>query len=183
MDDEQFADAVRATFEAGFTGLKLYFMIGLPGEDDADVAAIGDMVATAAAAARAIAHGRGRVSVAVSSYVPKAHTPFEAAPFAGEAVLRRRQPLLRGLMPRGVRLSFHDVGASLVEATLARGGPRSAELVEAAWRRGARFDSWTEWFDVGVWRAAAAEVGIGPGRDRSRTAGRAGALGDGRCRV
>ncbi len=50
VDEEQFATAVRATFEAGFTGLKLYFMIGLPGEDDADVAAIGDMVATAAAA-------------------------------------------------------------------------------------------------------------------------------------
>jgi len=160
VDEEQFTTAVRATFQAGFTGLKLYFMIGLPAEDDADVAAIADMVATAAAEARAIAHGRGRVSVAVSSYVPKAHTPFAAAAFAGEAVLRRRQTLLRGLMPRGVRLSCHDVGASLVEATLARGGPRSAELVEAAWRRGARFDSWTEWFDVGLWRAAAAEVGV-----------------------
>jgi radical SAM superfamily enzyme YgiQ (UPF0313 family) len=160
VDDEQFATAVRATFQAGFTGLKLYFMIGLPGEDDADVGAIANMVATAAATARAVAHGRGRVSVAVSSYVPKAHTPFETAAFAGEAALRRRQTLLRGLMPRGVRLSCHDIGASVVEAALARGGPRSGELVEAAWRRGARFDGWTEWFDVELWRAAATDVGI-----------------------
>jgi radical SAM superfamily enzyme YgiQ (UPF0313 family) len=160
VDDEQFATAVRATFEAGFTGLKLYFMIGLPGEDDAAVAAIADMATAAASAARAIAHGRARVSVAVSSYVPKAHTPFETAAFAGEEVLRRRQTLLRDLMPRGVRISCHDVGASVVEAALARGGPRSGELIEAAWRRGARFDGWTEWFDVELWRAAATDVGV-----------------------
>lgn len=159
VDDATFVDAVRAAFMAGFTGLKLYFMIGLPGEDDAAAAAIADMAAVAAAQAREIARGRARLSVSIASYVPKAQTPFATAPFAGEEVLRRRQQLLRLRMPRGVRVSFHDLGASLVEASLARGDETAGALLEAAWRRGARFDGWSEQFDLRIWRAAAAEVG------------------------
>ena len=160
VDDAQFEEAVRATFMGGFTGLKLYFMIGLPGETDADMAGIVRMTATAARLAKDIARGRGRLSVAVSSYVPKAHTPFQLEPFAGEAVLRRRQRLLHDAMPRHVRVSFHDVAASLVEATLARGGPGSARLVEEAWRHGACFDGWSEHFRFSIWEAAAVITGL-----------------------
>ena len=160
VDDAQFEEAVRATFGGGFTGLKLYFMIGLPGETDADVAGIARMAGTAVRLAKEIARGRARLSVAVSSYVPKAHTPFQLEPFAGAAVLRHRQQLLREAMPRHVRVSFHDVAASLVEATLARGGPGSDRLVEEAWRRGARFDGWSEHFRFSLWEAAAAATGI-----------------------
>ena len=151
---------MRATFLGGFTGLKLYFMIGLPGETDADVAGIARMTRAAARLAKDIARGRARLTVAVSSYVPKAHTPFQLEPFAGEAALRQRQRLLRAAMPRGVRVNFHDVAASLVEATLARGGPGSDRLVEEAWRRGARFDGWSEHFRFSLWEAAAAATGI-----------------------
>ena len=160
VDDAAFVEAVRAVFLTGFTGLKLYFMIGLPGEDDAAAAAIADMAAIAAAQAREIAKGRARLSVSVSAYVPKAGTPFETAPFAGEETLSRRQQLLRGRMPRGVKMSFHDLGASVVEASLARGDAATSALIEAAWRRGARFDGWSEQFDLRIWRAAASEVGV-----------------------
>ena len=160
VNDEQFDAAVRATFEGGFTGLKLYFMIGLPGETDEDVLAIAHLATNATRLAREIGRGRVRVSVSVSSYVPKAHTPFELEPFAGEVTLRRRQQLLREAISKGVRVAFHDVAASLVEATLARGGPGSHRLVEEAWRRGARFDGWTEHFDVRRWRDAAAAAGV-----------------------
>ena len=85
VDEAQFDEAVRATFEGGFTGLKLYFMIGLPGETDEDVLGIARMAATAARLAKEIGRGRARLSVSVSSYVPKAHTPFELEPFAGES--------------------------------------------------------------------------------------------------
>ncbi|HTX68644.1 MAG TPA: radical SAM protein [Thermoleophilia bacterium] len=163
VDEAQFDEAVRATFEGGFTGLKLYFMIGLPGETDEDVLGIARMAGAATRLAREIGKGRARVSVAVSSYVPKAHTPFELERFAGEQVLRRRQQLVREATPRGVRVAFHDVAASVVEATLARGGPGTARLVEAAWRRGARFDGWSEHFDVRRWEEAAAATGIGLG--------------------
>ena len=160
VDDAQFEQAVRATFEGGFTGLKLYFMIGLPGETDDDVRGISRMAGAAARLAKEIARGRARLSVSVSSYVPKAHTPYQLEPFAGDETLRRRQRLVREAMPRGVRVAFHDVSASVVEATLARGGPGTDRLVEAAWRDGARFDGWSEHFDARRWATAAEATGI-----------------------
>ena len=170
VDEVQFDEAVRATFVGGFTGLKLYFMIGLPGETDEDVLGIARMAASAARLAKEIGRGRARLSVSVSSYVPKAHTPFELEPFAGAETLRRRQQLVREAVPRGVRVAFHDVAASTVEATLARGGPGTDRLVAEAWRAGARFDGWSEHFDARHWEAAAAATGIGlgePGVDRA----------------
>jgi hypothetical protein len=124
------------------------------------------MVGTAARLAKQIGRGRARLSVSVSSYVPKAHTAFQLEPFAGEETLTRRQRLLRAALPRNVLVSFHDVAASLVEATLARGGPGSDALVEEAWRLGARFDGWSEHFSFAVWQKAAAAVGIALGESR-----------------
>jgi radical SAM family uncharacterized protein len=160
VDDAQFEEAVRATFSGGFTGLKLYFMIGLPGETDDDVLGIARMAGVAARVAREVAKGRARLSVSVSSYVPKPHTPHEREPFAGAEVLQRRQRLVREAMPRGVRPSFHDVAASGVEAALARAGEGSHRLVEEAWRRGARFDGWSEHFRHQAWKEAAAALGL-----------------------
>ena len=173
VDEGELQAAVRGVFRAGYSGLKLYFMVGLPGETDDDVAAIAALASSALATARASAPGRARISVAVSSFVPKAHTPFERAGFAGESVIGRRQELLRGRLPRQVRVRFHDIGASLVEATMAMGGREVAGLIEAAWRGGARFDGWSESFDAGIWRRAAAETGIDLG---GTTWGRADAL-------
>ncbi len=152
-------DAAAATFHAGFTGLKLYFMIGLPGECDEDVLAI----AQAASAVRDLARatrGRARVSAAVSAFVPKAGTAFQRERFAGLEVLQARQRLLRGAWPRGVKLALHDARAAVVEARLAVGGREWSAVVEAAWRAGARFDSWREHFDLARWERAAASVGM-----------------------
>ena len=160
VDQQAFSAAVRGVFGAGYSGLKLYFMVGLPGETDDDVAAIAGMASSALSDARSAAPGRARVSIAVSSFVPKAHTPFERAGFAGEAVIRHRQDLLRSSLPRQIRVRFHDVGTSLVEATMAMGGAEVGELIEAAWRGGARFDGWSESFDAAIWRRAADDVGI-----------------------
>ena len=160
VDEDDFGAAVESVFRAGYSGLKLYFMVGLPGETDDDVAAIADLAAMALERAAAAAPGRARVSLAVSSFVPKAHTAFERAGFAGESLIRRRQQLLRQRLPRQVRARFHDVETSLVEATMAMGGREVGALVEAAWRGGARFDGWSESFDAGVWRRAAGELGI-----------------------
>ena len=171
VDEDDLGAAVGAVFRAGYSGLKLYFMVGLPGETDDDVAAIAGLAGRALERAAAAAPGRARLSLAVSSFVPKAHTAFERAGFAGESVIRRRQELLRQRLPRQVRARFHDVETSLVEATMAMGGREVGALIEAAWRGGARFDGWSESFDAGVWRRAADELGIELG-------GRAWATGD-----
>lgn len=172
VDDKQFEQAVRATFAGGFTGLKLYFMIGLPGETDDDVLGIASMSETALRLAREIGRGRVRLSISVSSYIPKPHTPYELEPFAGAETLRRRQRLLRAALPRNVRVAFHDVEASLVEATLARGGRGSDRLVQEAWQRGARFDGWSEQFNFTAWQGAAAALGVELGEPAFLRAGR-----------
>jgi len=160
VDDGQFLEAVRAAYGSGFTGVKLYFMIGLPGERDEDVRAIAALAGAALGEGRRLIGGRAALSLSVSSFVPKAQTPLQWEPFAGTDVIVARQELLRAAMPRGARLSFHDVGASQVEAALARGGTELAKLVEGAWRRGARFDGWREHFDLAAWRRAAGEAGL-----------------------
>ena len=159
VDEALFRDAVRAVYSSGFIGLKLYFMIGLPGETDADVRAIGTLAREALEMGRGLVGGRATLSVAVSSFVPKPHTPFQWEPFAGATVLGERQRLLRAAMPRSVRLNFHDVDASVVENALARGGADLGEVIEQAWRLGARFDGWREHFDIARWRAAARRTG------------------------
>ena len=158
--DGMLTDAATATFRGGFTGLKLYFMIGLPGEDDDDVRAIAALTNATQGVARSIAGGRARVSAAVSAFVPKAATPFQWERFAGEEEVARRQRLLRDVWPRGVKLSMHDARAAVVEARLALGGEELAALVEGAWRRGARFDGWSEHFSLERWELAAAEAGL-----------------------
>ena len=160
VTEAAFDDAVTAVARAGFSSLKLYYMIGLPEETDADVTAIITMVAAALRQVRETARGRLRVGVSVSSFVPKPQTAFEREPFVGEAVISRRQRMLRESLPREVKLSLHDVRASTVEATLATGDETLGETIEAAWRQGARFDSWTEGFDLRLWQAAAAGTGV-----------------------
>lgn len=160
VDEEQFRDAVAAVAAGGFSGLKLYFMLGLPGESDEDVLGIARMTTAAAAQAREHGRGRLRLSVSVSTFVPKPFTPFEQEPFAGGDVVRRRQRLLREALPRGVRVAFHDVETSRIEASLARGGRGAAAVVEGAWRRGARFDAWSEHHAPSAWQAAAADTGV-----------------------
>jgi len=101
------------------------------------------------------------VAVSVSTFVPKAHTPFQWDGQLPLEELRRRQAMLRQAMPRkGVELSFHDAGSSLLEAVLAKGGREVAWAVEAAWRAGAVFDAWSEQFSLERWIEAFASVGI-----------------------
>jgi radical SAM family uncharacterized protein len=165
VTEEQLMEVVRRAFGAGWRRMKLYFMIGLPTETDEDVLAIGELVGRVMAAAREAA-GRDRrgavtISVTVSTFVPKALTPFqwEAQLTIGE--VERRQALLRSRMPRkSVQLSWHDPQTSRLEGLFARGDSRVAPLIEAAWRAGARFDAWTEQFKPDLWWRKAEELGI-----------------------
>lgn len=164
--EEDLMATVRAAFESGWRRVKLYFMIGLPTETDEDVLAIADLVgrvlATAREAAGPVQKGAVKVSVAVSTFVPKALTPFQWEGMLAADEISRRQALLRAAMPRkSVQLSWHDLEVSRLEALMARGGRELADLIEAAWRAGARFDAWTERFDAGRWWGEAERLGMG----------------------
>ena len=165
VTEEDLLSTVDHAFHAGWRRIKLYFMIGLPTETDDDVAAIGDLVKKVIDRAREAAgpSGRGavRLSVSVSTFVPKAHTPFQWEPQIDRDQVAHRQRILRSTMPgRGVDLSYHDVEVSLVEGAIARGGREIADVIEAAWRGGAAFSAWTEEFDPRTWAAAFRACGL-----------------------
>ncbi|MCE5190433.1 MAG: TIGR03960 family B12-binding radical SAM protein [Actinomycetia bacterium] len=167
VTEEDLLTTVTQAFSAGWRRVKLYFMIGLPTETDEDVARIGELVARVLEAAREVTppaeRGGMRVAVSVSTFVPKAHTPFQWEAQIPIEEVRRRQRVLRDAMPKkGVDLSYHDAEVSFLEGVLARGGREVADVIEAAWRGGARFDAWTEEFQPARWTLAFEATGVDP---------------------
>ena len=165
VTEEDLLVTVSDAFAAGWRRMKLYFMIGLPTETDEDVAAVGALVGRVLAAAREAApseeRGAVRLAVSVSTFVPKAHTPFQWEPQLPRSETARRQSILKAAMPRrGVELSWHDPDASLLEGALARGDRRMADAIEAAWSAGAVFDAWTERFSLAPWLEVFARLDI-----------------------
>lgn len=161
-DVDLFATA-RAAFEEGWKHLKLYFMIGLPGETPADFDGI---IQTARAISRIGKEVRGKfadVNVTISPMVPKPHTPFQ---FAGQKSFEYVQEVQERLhrMARGSRihLRMHDPKTSYVEAVMARGDRRVGRAVVEAWKLGSRFDEWREHFNYDRWMEAFKRAGIDP---------------------
>lgn len=165
VTQEQLLATTEKAFSAGWRRVKLYFMLGLPTETDADIAGMGSLVARVLGIAREVTppgeRGSIRVGVSVSTFIPKAHTPFQWEAQLPLGEVRRRQGLLRASMPRkGVDLSWHDPEVSFLEGILARGGRDLAAVVEGAWRRGARFDAWSDEFRLDRWVDALEEAGV-----------------------
>jgi radical SAM-linked protein len=147
--------AVEEAFRTGRTTLKLYFMIGFPLEEDADVEGIADLCLKIREKGREMLgdrRNRLQLNISVNNFIPKSFTPFQWTGMADRVTLRRRQELLRERLRRpGIRLALHGVDRSYLEAALARGGSEMAAIIEEAWRAGARFDNWTEEFSNAAW--------------------------------
>ena len=161
-DVDLFATA-RAAFQEGWKHLKLYFMIGLPGETQADFDGI---IQTGRAISRIGKEVRGKfadVNVTISPMVPKPHTPFQ---FAGQKSFEYVQEVQERLhrMARGSRihLRMHDPKTSYVEAVMARGDRRVGRAVVEAWKLGSRFEEWREHFNYDRWMEAFKRAGIDP---------------------
>jgi radical SAM superfamily enzyme YgiQ (UPF0313 family) len=156
-------EAVRAAYEAGWETVKLYFMIGLPGETDDDVAGIAEMANEVCALRKRMGRGPARVNVSVATFVPKPHTPFQWEPMAPRDEIARRQAIVReGVRHKRVRVSFHDVESSLLEGALSRGDRRLAGALLEARRRGCAFEAWTEGRSPERWREAFEAAGLDP---------------------
>ncbi len=163
--DEDLFGAAETAWSLGWNRIKLYFMIGLPGEraEDAD-----EIVSLAEGTARLRGrHGpsAGRVNVTVSPFVPRPHTPFQWEGQADPSLLiSRRDRILARSRVRSVRYKFHDPARSVVEGLLARGDEAVSRVVLRAFLSGARFEAWDDRFDPAIWRTAMREEGIDPGR-------------------
>ncbi|MEB3323197.1 MAG: TIGR03936 family radical SAM-associated protein, partial [Synechococcaceae cyanobacterium] len=167
LTDEDLLRGIRTAMENGYRRVKLYFMIGLPGETDDDVRGIADTCRSLQQRCGDL--GRLDLNLTISNFTPKPHTPFQWHSVS-TAEFRRRQELLRqALRPlRGVRAHFTDVRLSAMEDFVGRGDRRLAPVIEAAWRAGAGMDAWFETIERthAAWTAAIEAAGLG-GRYRA----------------
>jgi radical SAM family uncharacterized protein len=153
--------AAELAYGRGWHTIKLYFMIGLPTERPEDVAGIAHLANAVLAVGRRSQGKRARVTVGVSTMVPKPHTPFQwAAQATREEILSKVAILQQGMRDRGLRLSWHDPESSHVEAVLSRGDRRVGRAILEAWRRGARFDAWSDHFSWPAWEAGMRLAGL-----------------------
>jgi len=160
IGDDEVLKTVNTVFSAGWELVKLYFMIGLPTETGEDAAAIAEVVKRVFRAGR-MHTKRARVNATISVFVPKPHTPFERMGMisldeAHERLAHFPQKLFRG----NLAFKRHDPEAALLEAAIARGDRRTADAIEAAYRDGARFDGWSEFFSLDRWQQAFTEAGL-----------------------
>src|SRR5262249_30717637 len=163
--EEELMRSVATAAREGYTSAKLYFMCGLPGENDDDLRAILDLGQRAHQQARAVGDQGFRITVSVSPHVPKPHTPFAWAEQVSTAELDRRLGVLReAARGKQVTLKYRDAETSLLEGVFTRGDRRLGEAVEQAFRRGCRFDAWTEHLKFETWLECFAELGIDPER-------------------
>ena len=155
-------NAVGAAFTAGWSSVKLYFMIGLPGETDEDVLAIAKLAKAVQYKYQEVTGRRGaKVTVSASSFVPKPYTPFQWVQQDDIAELRRKQFLLKdALKVKNITFQYHDSVTSVLEAVFARGDRRLGKALYLAWQRGAKFDGWSEHFSYDRWMEALQDAGL-----------------------
>ena len=157
---EDVASTVEHAFGLGWRVIKLYFMIGLPTESEADIEAIIEMVQSLKKI-EGPQKRRGQINVSITTFIPKAHTPFQWASQLSTAVSRARMDQIAAKLKRpGVQIKWQSPEMSLLEGLLARGDRRMAAVIERAWRLGCTFDGWSEQFDFSRWQQAIRESGV-----------------------
>ena len=161
IPDDELLDLCAEAFRRGWTHIKTYFMIGLPGERDEDVEAIIDLCVRAIEIGRRI-HPRARIHTGVSTFVPKPFTPFQwAEQISMEEAVRRQDLLRKGFARRpGIKFGRHSPESTYIEGLISRADRRAADLIEEAWRRGARLDSWDEHLNFAAWQDAMKTTGF-----------------------
>jgi radical SAM family uncharacterized protein len=171
LKDEDLFAAVEAAYRAGWQRLKLYFMVGLPGETLDDVKRIVQLSYELAKLRKKACPEQGRrdnktgqINITVSCFVPKPHTPFGWLGQKPKTYFEQARQLIldekKKLRAKFLQFKFHDINRSLLESAIGRGDRSLCNVIETAWRDGARFDLWDECFDFNVWQKAFENSGL-----------------------
>ncbi|MBF8187794.1 TIGR03960 family B12-binding radical SAM protein [Nonomuraea sp. K274] len=167
VTEEDLIRTVTTAYSQGWRQVKLYFMCGLPTEQDEDVLGIGDLAKKVIKAGREATGSRDiRCTVSIGGFVPKPHTPFQWAGQADHETVDRRLKALRDSLRgdkqygRAIGFRYHDGKPSIVEGMLSRGDRRVGAVIRAVWEDGGRFDGWSEHFSYDRWMAAAEKAGV-----------------------
>lgn len=161
ISEEDILSAVKLAAENGYTSVKLYFMIGLPYETDEDIIGIADTASKIKKAVQEVKKGSFDISVSVSHFVPKPHTPFQMFGQVPKQELERRMYMLKDeLRRRKFKFKFHDTRMSLLEAFLSRGNIEVSKALEYVVEHGFYLDAWDEFTDYNKWTELCSEIGI-----------------------
>ncbi len=156
-------------FQGGWNRVKLYFMLGLPGENDEDISAIAELANKIAATyfelPKEQRNGRPEITASTSFFVPKPFTPFQWAPMGTAEYFEEKRKFLTGevrkqINQRSIRYNCHDALTSELEGVFARGDRRLSKLIEVAYKKGCIFDAWTDFFQPDVWEELMTEMNI-----------------------
>jgi radical SAM-linked protein len=163
IDEDVLEGMVGEVFRRGWKSLKFYFMLGIPTEQYEDLQAMVDLGSRCLSAAKRHNRAAG-ITISVSSFVPKSHTPFQWATQITLPEIEEKQDFLRRELKRaGLGFRWHDARSSVMEGIYSRGDRRSADALLAAYKHGARLDGWQEHFSEEAWQTAFAETGLEPG--------------------
>ena len=167
VTEEDLIRAVTDAFECGWSSVKLYFMMGLPTETDEDLQGIGLLAQKVVGAYYSLPkekRAKGlKVTCSASVFVPKPFTPFQwAAQDTMETVHEKQAALRQYLKLKCVNFNWHESSLSMLEACIARGDRRLADVIYHAWKRGCRLDGWNEHFRPEEWQAAFEDCHLDP---------------------
>ena len=165
LKEEDLLQSCRTAFAGGWNGVKLYFMLGLPTETDEDVLAIADLARKVYFTWKEHASNKARgvrITVSTSWFVPKPHTAFQWDAQIPVEEYQRRVNLLRDALKKdkSITYNWHDPETSYLEAIFSRGDRRLGDVLEHAWLNGAKFDSWSEYFDYQRWMDSLEACGL-----------------------
>lgn len=164
VSEEDLLRTVRGAYEAGFTAIKLYFMMGLPFETMEDIKGIADLAQKCSDVYREVygSNKNMRITVSTSVFIPKPFTPFQWIGQDKEESIKEKQRYLSDLIRkmRGVEYKYHDSVTSKLEVCCARGGREMCAVLFDAWKNGAKFDAWNEHFKLSAWEDAFKKNGI-----------------------
>ena len=161
ITEDEILNAAKSAFNAGYSAVKLYFMIGLPTETYADLDGICEICRKIQVLYSSEKRKKAlRISVSAATFVPKPFTPFQWEKQATEEEVKEKQDYLLKHLPRGVKLSWSAYYPSFLEAALARGDRRLGKVILSAYKNGCIFDGWDNFFNADGWKKAFDDCGI-----------------------
>jgi radical SAM family uncharacterized protein len=165
IDKNEMLKCMATAFGEGWEKVKLYFMIGFPGERDEDILAIPELVREILKMGKELLPGRkaGRIKInlSINAFCPKPFTPFQWAAQDSIEVLNEKFTKIVNLLPKkAVNVSWSDPRKSKLECAVSKGDIRTAKAIEYAFKKGARFDNWSEFFNFEIWEEAFKEAGL-----------------------
>ncbi|MCS7233124.1 MAG: TIGR03960 family B12-binding radical SAM protein [Synergistetes bacterium] len=162
ISDDDIFRTIEELARRGWNRVKLYFMVGLPTESEEDINGLVSLIKEVHRLGKRFSR-RFSLSVSLASFVPKAHTPFQwEGQFPLDYLLETLRFVKGSLKGRDIEIHYHDVNLSFLEAVLSRGDEKLANVIERAWKRGARFDGWNEQLNMNIWLSSFEEEGIDP---------------------